>query len=147
MIQDLNVPIKIDGVPACMPVDTHTVSCSRAVRVVELDLGIGPDVATIDTPHAVEVEGGPGNDRYNAAATDAPSRVTFSGGIGLDTANYFYATAGVDVSLDLEPGRRPPRRRRPHLPRRRGDLRLAASPTSSPAAIARSSYRARTATT
>jgi Ca2+-binding RTX toxin-like protein len=27
--------------------------------------------------------------------------VTFSGGIGLDTANYFFATAGVDVSVDL----------------------------------------------
>ena len=86
-----------------MPLDAYTVSCA-AVRRVELDLGVGPDVARIDTPHAVEIEGGAGNDRYNATASDAPSRVTFSGGIGLDTANYFFATAGVDVLVDREPG-------------------------------------------
>ena len=101
VIQDLNVPIEIAGVPTCMPLDAYTVSCS-AVRRVELDLGVGPDVARIDTPHAVEIEGGPGSDRYVATASDAPSRVTFSGGIGLDTANYFFATAGVDVSVDRE---------------------------------------------
>jgi len=103
MIHDANAPIKIDGVPLCMRVDTHTVRCSRAVRVIELDLGIGPDVATIATPREVQVDGGPGNDRYNALATDAASRVTFEGGVGLDTANYGYATAGVHVSL-AEPG-------------------------------------------
>ena len=100
VIQDLNMPIEIAGVPTCMPLDTHTVSCA-AVRRVELDLGVGPDVARIDTHQAVEIEGGAGNDRYVATGGDAPSRVTFSGGIGLDTANYFFATAGVDVSVDL----------------------------------------------
>ena len=99
VIQDLNMPIEIAGVPTCMPLDAYTVSCA-AVRRVELDLGVGPDVARIDTPQAVEIEGGAGNDRYVATAT-APSHVTFSGGIGLDTANYFFATAGVDVSVDL----------------------------------------------
>ena len=103
VIQDINAPIEIAGVPTCMPLDAYTVSCA-AVRRVELDLGVGPDVARIDTAHAVEIEGGAGNDRYNATATDAPSRVTFSGGIGLDTANYFFATAGVDVTVDLEAG-------------------------------------------
>ena len=100
VIQDLNMPIQIAGVPTCMPLDAYTVSCS-AVRRVELDLGVGPDVARIDTRQEVEIEGGAGNDRYVATGTDTPSRVTFSGGIGLDTANYFFATAGVDVSVDL----------------------------------------------
>jgi Ca2+-binding RTX toxin-like protein len=103
VFHDLLVPIKIDGVPTCMPLDPYTVSCS-AVRRVELDLGIGTDIATIDTPHPVSIDGGPGNDRYNAFASGAPSRVSFAGGIGLDTASYGHATAGVHVAVDLEAG-------------------------------------------
>ena len=101
LIQDANAPITVAGVPTCMPLDSHTVSCS-AVRRLELDLGDGPDVAVVDTPHAVSIEGGRGPDRYVALATGAASRVDFSGGIGLDTANYFFATAGVEVTVDLE---------------------------------------------
>jgi Ca2+-binding RTX toxin-like protein len=101
LIHDTNIPITVAGVPTCMPLDAHTVSCA-AVRRVELDLGAGPDHAIIDTPHAVEIEGGAGSDRYVAFGAGAPSRVDFSGGIGLDTANYFYATTGVDVAVDLE---------------------------------------------
>jgi hypothetical protein len=56
------------------------VSCSRAVRVIELDLGIGPGRRDIDTPREVEIDGDPGNDRYSARATAAVSRVTFQGG-------------------------------------------------------------------
>jgi Ca2+-binding RTX toxin-like protein len=103
VIQDLVVPIEIDGVPTCMPLDPYTVSCS-AVRQIELDLGIGTDVATIDTPHPLSIDGGPGNDRYNALATGAPSRVSYAGGIGLDTASYGRATTGVHVAVDLEAG-------------------------------------------
>jgi hypothetical protein len=102
VFHDTLVPIKIDKVPTCMPLDPYTVSCS-GVRRVELDLGIGTDVATIDTPHAVEIEGGPGNDRYNALST-APSQVSFAGGIGLDTASYGLATEGVRVAVDLDAG-------------------------------------------
>ncbi len=94
-------PIALAGVPTCMPLDAYAVSCS-AVRRIEIDLGDGPDVAVIATPHDVSLEGGAGNDRYVALATDAPSRVDFDGGIGLDTANYGFATAGVDVSVGLE---------------------------------------------
>ena len=103
VFHDTLVPIKIDGAPTCMPLDPYTVSCS-AVRRVELDLGIGTDVATIDTPHPVSIDGGPGNDRYNALATGAPSRVSYAGGIGLDTASYGHATTGVHVAVDLEAG-------------------------------------------
>lgn len=103
VFHDLNAPIEIDGVPTCMPIDAYTVSCS-AVRRIDLDLGIGQDFARIDTTLPVELEGGPGNDRYNAAATRGSSRVTFSGGIGLDSASYAYASTGVDVSVDLEGG-------------------------------------------
>ena len=103
VFHDTLVPIRIDGVPTCMPLDPYTVSCS-AVRRVELDLGIGADVATIDTPRPVEIDGGPGNDRYHALATDAPSQVRFAGGIGLDTASYGHATTGVHVVVDLEAG-------------------------------------------
>ena len=103
VIHDANKPITVAGVPTCMPLDPRTVSCA-AVRRIELDLGVGPDVAVIDTPHPVSLEGGNGPDRYVALASRWPSRVDFAGGIGRDVANYFFATAGVDVSVDLEAG-------------------------------------------
>ena len=103
VIRDLNAPITLAGVPTCMPLDARAVSCS-AVRRIELDLGDGPDNARIATPHEVEIEGGAGNDRYVAHATDGPSRVDFDGGIGTDVANYFFATTGVRVSVDLSAG-------------------------------------------
>jgi Ca2+-binding RTX toxin-like protein len=105
VIHDANAPITVDGVPGCMPVDAWTVSCSASARRrIELDLGAGPDVASIATPRPVQIEGGNGPDRYVSRAQDWPSRVDFDGGIGLDVANYFFATAGVEVSLDLEAG-------------------------------------------
>ena len=100
---DGGAPISLAAVPTCMPLDAYAVSCS-AVRRVELDLDDGADVAVINTPHHVSLEGGAGNDRFVALATHAPSRVDFDGGIGLDTANYGFATAGVDVRVDLEAG-------------------------------------------
>jgi Ca2+-binding RTX toxin-like protein len=103
VLRDNGTPITVAGVPTCMPLDAHAVSCA-AVRRIELDLGDGPDVAVIATPHEVEIEGGNGPDRYVALANGWPSRVDFDGGIGLDVANYFFATAGVDVSVDLEAG-------------------------------------------
>jgi len=104
VIHDANAPIAVEGVPTCMPVDDRTVRCSASIRRLEIDLGQGPDVATVDTPLPVEIEGGPGRDRYVSLAGDAPSRVDFDGGIGLDTANYFFATAGVGVGVDDEAG-------------------------------------------
>jgi hypothetical protein len=103
VIQDTNKPIALAGAPTCMPLDAHTVSCA-AVRQIDLDLGVGPDVATIATPKRVSLDGGAGNDRYVALATSTPSRVDFDGGIGLDVANYSFATAGTHVSVDLEAG-------------------------------------------
>ena len=103
VIRDDGAPLTLAGVPTCMRLDARAVSCS-AVRRIELVLGEGPDVAVIGTPREVEVEGGAGNDRYSAIATDAPSRVDFDGGVGLDVADYFFATAGVHVSVDREAG-------------------------------------------
>ena len=103
LIHDTNMPITVDGAPTCMPLDAYTVSCA-AVRRVELALGIGQDNVIVDTPHPVEIEGGNGRDTYLALATGGPSRVDFDGGIGFDTANYFYATAGVQVAVDREAG-------------------------------------------
>jgi len=103
VIRDDGTPLKIDGVATCMPLDTHTVSCS-AVRRIELNLHNGPDVAVIGTPHEVELDTGIGQDRYVALATDAPSRVDFEGGPGIDVANYFFATEGVRVTTDGSEG-------------------------------------------
>jgi hypothetical protein len=104
VIHDTNMPIKLAGVPGCNRLDAYTVRCAADRRIVELDLGDGPDVAVVSTPREVEIEGGNGPDRYVAQAGSWPSRVDFSGGIGRDLANYFFATTAVDVSVDLEAG-------------------------------------------
>jgi hypothetical protein len=102
LIEDLNVPIEVDGVPACMPVDAYSVSCAPSVRMIDLDLGDGADVATIDSTKPIEVEGGHGRDRFNAGLTDGPSQVRWIGGIGLDTLSYGLAATGVNVAVDLD---------------------------------------------
>jgi hypothetical protein len=55
VIHDANAPIAMARVPTCMRVDARTVSCA-AVRHLEVDLGPGPDVATVDTPLDVEIQ-------------------------------------------------------------------------------------------
>lgn len=103
-IRDDGTPLKLSGgATKCKRLDAHAVRCKPLHRL-DLDLQDGPDVAVVDTPHAVEIEGGNGPDRYVAVATDAPSRVDFDGGIGFDVANYGFATTGVNVSLDLPDG-------------------------------------------
>src|SRR5918997_5651645 len=102
LIEDLNVPIEVDDVPACMPVDARSVSCAPSVRSIDVDLGDGFDVATVKSTKPIEVEGGHGRDRFNAGLTDGPSQVRWSGGIGLDTISYGLAAASVDVAVDLE---------------------------------------------
>jgi Ca2+-binding RTX toxin-like protein len=102
LIEDLNVPIEIDGVPACMPVDAYSVSCAPSVRRIDVDLGAGFDVATVTSTKPVEVEGGDGRDRFNAGTGDGPSQVRWIGGVGLDTVSYGLAATGVDVAVDLD---------------------------------------------
>jgi hypothetical protein len=46
-----------------------------------------------------DIRGGPGDDRLEGGPGAAGSD-TFSGGDGVDVANYFYASAGVTVSID-----------------------------------------------
>ena len=102
-IRDDGTPLKLARGGTCKRLDAHAVRCKPLHRL-DLDLQDGPDVAVIDTPHPVSVEGGNGPDRYVAAATAAPSRVDFEGGIGMDVANYFYANASVRVAVDLAAG-------------------------------------------
>jgi len=102
VIMDNNMPLELRRAPGCMQIDDRTVGCP-GYRQLWLDLNDGPDVATIATSREVWLNGGAGNDRYNAIGTDKPSRVDFDGGFGIDTANYFYATEGVDVGVDGMP--------------------------------------------
>ena len=99
VISDIGAPLKVKGVRNCMPIAPDAVRCS-SVRRIALDLGDGPDVASIATSRDVWISGGAGNDRYVARGTDGPSRVDFSGGFGTDVANYFFATEAVHVSVD-----------------------------------------------
>jgi hypothetical protein len=102
VISDLNMPLELRGARNCVAVDDRTVNCLNVKRVA-LDLTDGPDVATIATSREVWLNGGHGNDRYNAIGTDKPSRVDFDGGFGIDTANYCYASEGVTVGVDGAP--------------------------------------------
>lgn len=104
VIRDDGAPLKLSGgARTCKRLDARAVRCKPLHRM-DLDLQDGPDVAVIDTPHPVSVEGGNGPDRYVALASASPSRVDFDGGIGTDVANYGFATAGVRVSVDLAAG-------------------------------------------
>jgi Ca2+-binding RTX toxin-like protein len=102
VITDDNMPLELRRIPGCMPLDAHAVGCAGYKRIA-LDLNDGPDVATIASSREVWLNGGAGNDRYNAIGTDKPSQVDFDGGFGIDVANYFYATEGVVVGVDGAP--------------------------------------------
>ena len=52
----------------------------------------------------MSLEGGAGNDRYVALATDAPSRVDFEGGIGLDSRQLLLRHRRRRRAVDLEAG-------------------------------------------
>jgi Ca2+-binding RTX toxin-like protein len=102
LIRDDAGPLNLKRALGCLRLDSNSARCFLA-KQVWLDLGDGNDVATIATRREVAVNGGAGNDRYNAVATDAPSRVDFSGGFGVDVASYFFATEGVHVGVDGMP--------------------------------------------
>ena len=92
-------PLKLKRATGCVRLDSNSARCFLT-KQVWLDLNDGNDVATIASRRAVSLSGGAGDDRYNALGTDAPSRVEFDGGFGVDTASYFFATEGVRVGVD-----------------------------------------------
>jgi Ca2+-binding RTX toxin-like protein len=102
VIVDNAGPLELERASGCLRLDTHSARCFLAKRVW-LDLGDFNDYATIASKREVAISGGHGNDRYNALGTDAPSRVEFSGGFGVDVASYYYATEGVRVGVDGMP--------------------------------------------
>jgi hypothetical protein len=102
VIEDVNLPLELRDARNCVAFDDRTVGCMNVKRVA-LDLNDGPDVATLATSREVWLNGGHGNDRYNAIGTSKPSHVDFDGGFGIDTASYFYATEGVVVGVDGAP--------------------------------------------
>ena len=102
LIRDDAQPLKLKRAPGCLRLDSMSARC-WLTKLVQLDLNDANDVATIATSREVWLSGGAGNDHYNAVATDAPSRVDFSGGFGVDVANYFYATEAVRVGVDGMP--------------------------------------------
>jgi Ca2+-binding RTX toxin-like protein len=102
VISDLNMPLKLERRAPCKRLDDRTVRCVGVKRIA-LDLNDGPDVASIATSREVWLSGGAGDDRYVARGGDGPSRVDFSGGFGVDVANYGFATEGVRVGVDGMP--------------------------------------------
>jgi hypothetical protein len=102
VIRDDGTPLKLERAFGCLRLDAHSARCFLT-RQVWMDLGDGNDVAVIDSRREVSINGGAGDDRYVAYNKDAPSRVDFSGGFGVDVANYFYATEGVRVGVDGMP--------------------------------------------
>jgi Ca2+-binding RTX toxin-like protein len=107
VITDNAGPLKLKRAHGCLRLDSNSARCFLT-KQVWLDLGDGNDVATIASRREVSVSGGAGDDRYYAIGTEAPSRVDFSGGFGVDVASYFYATESVHVGVDGMPfdGRR-----------------------------------------
>jgi Ca2+-binding RTX toxin-like protein len=102
VIRDDAGPLKLKRATGCVRLDSNAARCFLT-KQVWLDLGDGNDVANVASRRPVSISGGAGNDRYIAAGTDAPSRVEFDGGFGVDVANYFFATEGVRVGVDGMP--------------------------------------------
>ena len=102
VITDNAGPLKLKRASGCLRVDSNSARCFLT-KQVWLDLGDRNDVAAIATRREVLIVGGAGDDRYIANGTDAPSRVEFDGGFGVDVANYFFATEGVRVGVDGMP--------------------------------------------
>jgi Ca2+-binding RTX toxin-like protein len=102
VITDNAGPLKLKRASGCLRLDSNSARCFLT-RQVSLDLGDSNDVAAIATRREVSISGGAGDDRYIANGTDAPSRVEFDGGFGVDVANYFFATEGVRVGVDGKP--------------------------------------------
>ncbi len=95
-------PLKLKRATGCVRLDSNSARCFLT-KQVWLDLGDRNDVASVASRHAVSINGGAGDDRYYAIGADAPSRVEFDGGFGVDTASYFFATEGVRVGVDGMP--------------------------------------------
>ncbi|HEX5781054.1 MAG TPA: hypothetical protein VFX80_03995 [Solirubrobacteraceae bacterium] len=102
VITDNAGPLKLKRALGCLRLDSNSARCFLTKRVW-IDLGDRNDVAAIATRREVSIHGGAGDDRYIANGTDAPSRVDFHGGFGVDVANYFFATEGVRVGVDGMP--------------------------------------------
>jgi Ca2+-binding RTX toxin-like protein len=102
LIRDDAGPLKLKRGTGCLRLDTNSARCFLT-KQVWLDLGDSNDVAAVASRRPVSISGGAGNDRYIATGTDAPSRVEFDGGFGVDVANYFFATEGVRVGVDGMP--------------------------------------------
>ena len=102
LIRDDAGPLKLERATGCLRLDSNSARCFLT-KQVWLDLGDSNDVATIASRRPVSISGGAGDDRYIANGTDAPSRVEFDGGFGVDVANYFYATEAVRVGVDGMP--------------------------------------------
>jgi Ca2+-binding RTX toxin-like protein len=102
LIRDDAGPLKLKRGTGCLRLDTNSARCFLT-KQVWLDLGDSNDVAAVASRRPVSISGGAGNDRYIATGTDAPSRVEFDGGFGVDVANYFFATEGVRVGVDGKP--------------------------------------------
>jgi hemolysin type calcium-binding protein len=102
VIRDDAGPLKLKRATGCLRLDSNSARCFLT-KQVWLDLGDSNDVAVIATRRPVSIVGGAGDDRYVANGTDAPSRVEFDGGFGVDVANYHFATEGVRVGVDGMP--------------------------------------------
>jgi Ca2+-binding RTX toxin-like protein len=101
VIRDDAVPLDVEA-GGCERLDERSARCWMA-KQVWIDLNDGNDVATIASKRLVSINGGAGNDRYNAVGTDKPSQVDFFGGFGTDIASYGPATDGVVVGVDGMP--------------------------------------------
>jgi Ca2+-binding RTX toxin-like protein len=102
VITDNAGPLTLKRAVGCVRLDSNSARCWPVKRVA-LDLEDRNDVATIATSREVWLNGGAGDDRYIANATDAPSRVDFDGGFGVDVASYFFAGEAVRVGVDGAP--------------------------------------------
>ena len=83
----------------CASVTSGTVRCAiGVVKRIDAQLGDRNDGTSIRTPLPVVVQGGSGDDSFNAGAGPDPSNVAYHGGFGTDVVTYRSADRGVVVN-------------------------------------------------
>jgi hypothetical protein len=87
--------------PGCRQLTPRAVACGTAATEFTASLGDLNDSLSVGAPLTGTIDGGDGQDDFNAGSTSAGRRaITFIGGTGVDSVTYRGSDRSVRVSLD-----------------------------------------------
>jgi Ca2+-binding RTX toxin-like protein len=99
-LEDLGVVFPGATAPRCSAAGPYRVGCSLPVSSVYVDLNDQADTVSVAFPGSVTVDGGSGDDIFNAERSGLGGGDVFRGGPGSDSADY--GTRSVSLQIDLD---------------------------------------------